>query len=114
MCCNHGKVRLDTYPEPPQALRQLYVGDDPSAESFLENICQYNAALAFTSLGADVVSSINNGRGCISSNHRVGTLLLAPLSIDQRQPSYSTLSLHHGQQQVLREHLRLGARPRVP
>jgi hypothetical protein len=61
ICCNHGKVQLDNPPEPPDEYRALLEGSDRHSIDFRNNIRQYNAALAFTSLGVDVDHGINQG-----------------------------------------------------
>ena len=62
MCCAHGKVKLTSLRIPPLPLYNLFTADTPQAKEFRTNIVQYNAALAFTSLGAKVDDSIV-GRG---------------------------------------------------
>ncbi|KAF8515752.1 hypothetical protein JB92DRAFT_3154163 [Gautieria morchelliformis] len=48
-----GKVQLLNLPEVPQPLKQLLEGQDHEAKEFCQNIRKYNAAFAFTSLGAN-------------------------------------------------------------
>jgi hypothetical protein len=44
------RSRCHAYPQPfPTLLRNLYLGQDPRSEDFLNNIRSYNAALTFTS-----------------------------------------------------------------
>ena len=62
MCCGHGKVKLPPLRVPPLPLYNLFTGDTLPAKEFRTNIVQYNAALAFTSLGVNVDHSIV-GRG---------------------------------------------------
>ena len=62
MCCGHGKIKLASLRIPPQLLYNLYTGDSPESKEFRTNIVQYNAALAFTSLGVKVDDSLQ-GRG---------------------------------------------------
>jgi hypothetical protein len=62
MCCAHGKVKLPSLRVPPFPLYNLFTGDSHEAKEFRTNIVQYNAALAFTSLGVNVDHSIV-GRG---------------------------------------------------
>ncbi|KAJ3017100.1 hypothetical protein NUW54_g662 [Trametes sanguinea] len=66
------------------------------AREFCNNICQYNAALAFVSLGADIVHTINDGKGPYvfwthgGLYHLAGSLLPAP----DHQPSYAQLYVY--------------------
>lgn len=103
-CCKHGEVVLDPYPDPPRELQRLFIGDDSMSASFRDNIRQYNAALAFTSLGADIVETVNDGRGPYVFKvhgelyHRIGSLLPR----EDVHPTYAQLyfydpqdALHH-------------------
>lgn len=58
MCCGHGKVKLSVLRVPPSPLYNLFTADTHQAKEFRTNIVQYNAALAFTSLGVKVDHSI--------------------------------------------------------
>jgi hypothetical protein len=81
LCCNHGTVHLPPLPEPPPALRALLDGSDPQSRHFLDNIWQYNTALAFTSLGVNVDKNVNHRSGPYVFHihgelcHRAGALL---------------------------------------
>lgn len=59
MCCGHGKVKLPSLQVPPLALYNLFMADTFQAKEFRMNIVQFNAALAFTSLGVNVNHSID-------------------------------------------------------
>ncbi len=63
MCCNHGKIALPSLQPPPPELSVLLTGSDVRAKNFKENICAYNRAFAFTSLGVKEDHSINQGNG---------------------------------------------------
>jgi hypothetical protein len=62
-CCNHGKIKLPALEDPPTAIQPMYLGSDPRAQEFRENIRQYNMAFAFTSIGITQDNRINNGTG---------------------------------------------------
>ncbi len=95
LCCNSGAVYLPPQPDPPPAIRDLFTGRDAAAKEFRENIRQYNATSAFTSLGVKIDESVNNscdpapyvfrihGELC----HRAGFLIPQP----PRAPEYSQL-----------------------
>jgi len=61
-CCDHGKVMLPPLRVPPLALFNLFMESTPAAKEFRKNMVQYNAALAFTSMGVHVDRSVL-GRG---------------------------------------------------
>jgi len=63
MCCGDGTIRLPPLPPPPNELRCLFSASTEEAKQFRENIRQYNSALAFTSLGAQIDNSVNRGGG---------------------------------------------------
>ena len=97
MCCNSGDIELPPAAPPPWQLSNLFVSATPQADRFRQNIRQYNAALAFTSLGVDVDNSVNEGGGgppmfrihgelC----HRLGSLL--PNHGDR--PAYAQLYIY--------------------
>ncbi|CAG8623234.1 15423_t:CDS:2 [Acaulospora morrowiae] len=61
LCCLNGKVVLPLLRDPPPFLRMLFDGEADFCSKFRKNICQYNAAHAFTSLGAKINISILQG-----------------------------------------------------
>ena len=95
MCCGHGKVKLPPLRVPPLPLYNLFTDNTLSAKEFRTNITQYNAALAFTSLGVNVDRSIV-GRGPPvfriqgELRHLSGSLLPE----DSQSPSYSQLYIY--------------------
>ncbi|KAJ3831950.1 hypothetical protein F5878DRAFT_729527 [Lentinula raphanica] len=60
MCCKHGEVQIPLLPSPPDYLQLLFTSQDLQAKEFRENIAQYNAALAFTSVGVSTDESVNH------------------------------------------------------
>ncbi|KAH9834149.1 uncharacterized protein C8Q71DRAFT_688168, partial [Rhodofomes roseus] len=62
-CCNSGKVHVPSAPDPPHALKQLFVQNTAQAREFREHIRQYNSAFAFTSLGVQIDDTVNHGNG---------------------------------------------------
>ena len=96
-CCNHGKVQLPPIREPPEALRALFVGNDPQAREFRDNIRQYNMALAFTSVGVTEDISLNRDSRGPYVFRVVGQLTHysgAFLPPDGQAPSYAQLYMH--------------------
>ena len=63
MCCNHGQVVLPLLQQPPAYLHGLLTEQTIDAKEFRENIAQYNAALAFTSIGVTIDENVNRGCG---------------------------------------------------
>ncbi|OBZ77629.1 hypothetical protein A0H81_02893 [Grifola frondosa] len=103
-CCDSGQVWLPPPDDPPPEIRELLTSDGPEAINFHTHIHQYNAALAFTSLGVQINERINNGRGSYIFHihgelcHLVGLLLPAR----EQPPAYAQLyiydpdeALHH-------------------
>ena len=59
-------------PDPPQYLKYLLASTDTQGRYFKDNLRQYNAAFAFTSLGCNIVSAEdrannNNNRGGLNA-----------------------------------------------
>ena len=64
LCCKNGKVFVEPFKKPPQFLEELLNFAGPSrSKSFIEKIRQYNCLFAFTSMGATIDRSINDGGG---------------------------------------------------
>lgn len=81
-CCKGGKIDIPPYKPRPEPLSTLARFDgDHTSKKFIKNIRQYNCLFAFTSMGAQIDKSVNNGRGpplfkiCGQVYHRVGSLL---------------------------------------
>jgi len=81
-CCKGGKVVIPPFRKRPEPLASLARFDgDARCKQFLKNIRQYNCLFAFTSMGANIDRSMNDGRGPpvfkISGqvHHRIGSLL---------------------------------------
>ena len=82
MCCNRGDIELPPMAPPPDQLSNFFTAVTPQADRFRQHIRQYNAALAFASLGVEVDSSIDEGGGGPPTFrihgelcHRLGSLL---------------------------------------
>ena len=84
MCCLTGQINLPPFPPAPRELADLFDGTNPHSLEFKTNICQYNAAFAFTSLGVKVDQSVTRGSGPYSFrisgelHHLSGALLPLP------------------------------------
>ena len=63
MCCNRGDIKLPPIAPPPEQLTYLFTAATLQADKLRRHIHQYNAVLAFTSLGVEVDKSINEGGG---------------------------------------------------
>jgi hypothetical protein len=81
-CCKGGKIDIPPYKPRPEPLSTLARFDgDHTSKKFIKNIRQYNCLFAFTSMGAQIDKSVNDGRGpplfkiCGQVYHRVGSLL---------------------------------------
>ena len=97
ICCLQGRVNLPAFPEWPRELKRLF-HDHHDEQKFIENMHQYNSALAFTSLGVKIHQF---GGGvpasfCIHGalHHLMGSLV--PPEGDA--PSYAQLYIYDAQQ----------------
>lgn len=95
MCCGHGKVKLPPLRVPPLPLYNLFTSDTFQAKEFRTNIVQYNAALAFTSLGVKVDHSIA-GRGppVFRIHGELSHLSGSLLPEESEAPTYSQLYIY--------------------
>ncbi|ORE16000.1 hypothetical protein BCV71DRAFT_272768 [Rhizopus microsporus] len=96
-CCKRRLVQLQLLLDLPQYLKNLLASTDTQGRHFKDNLRQYNAAFAFTSLGCSIVSAEdrannNNNRGGLNAFqihgalcHRQGPLL----SVEGNTPSYA-------------------------
>lgn len=82
LCCKSGKIELPPLCPLPEPLATLLnFNGDARSKRFLRQIRSYNSIFAFTSMGAVIDKSINNGNapyvfkinGVV--HHRIGTLL---------------------------------------
>ena len=94
MCCGDGTIQLPAPAPPPDMLERLFTASTLEAKQFREHIRQYNAAVAFTSLGAEIDHSVNRGGGGPpvfkihgELHHRIGPLLPP----DGQSPVYAQL-----------------------
>lgn len=102
-CCKAGKVFIQPFTKPPEFLAALldYKGP-PRSLQFLKKIRQYNCLFAFTSMGAKIDRSVNDGGGpkIFKINgqvcHRIGSLL--PNEGDS--PKYAELYIHDRENEV--------------
>ena len=96
MCCFQGKISLPALEEPPLDYMTLLTAQDPVAHSFREHIRTYNSALAMTSVGRHLDSTVNDGLGPWTFKlhgeliHQAGSLLPA---VDS-SPIYSQLYIY--------------------
>ncbi|KAG1176723.1 hypothetical protein G6F70_003091 [Rhizopus microsporus] len=85
-----GSVQLQLLPGPPQYLKDLLASTDTQGRYFKDNLRQYNAAFAFTSLGCSIVSAedrANNNSN--NSNNRVEGSELSYAQLYIFDPSYA-------------------------
>ena len=91
-CCAHNKVKLPPLQIPPAPLYNLFTGDSHEAKEFQSNIVQYNAALAFTSLGVKVNESVlGHGPPVFRIHGELRHLSGSLLPEDSVPPCYSQL-----------------------
>jgi hypothetical protein len=102
-CCKGGKVVIPRFrprPEPLATLARFSGG--PASSKFMKNIRQYNCLFAFTSMGANIDRSMNDGRGPpvfkISGqiHHRIGCLLPS----DGQPPKFIQLYVYDTRNEV--------------
>ena len=63
MCCYSGKIKIPKLDNPPPELLHLLSGQEDICKKFRDRICNYNNALAMTSLRCDQDRAINRDGG---------------------------------------------------
>ncbi|GBM60311.1 hypothetical protein AVEN_108099-1 [Araneus ventricosus] len=53
-CCHDGKVRLPNLTEAPDLFKELFCSNSQEAKNYRQHIREYNAALTFASMGAEI------------------------------------------------------------
>jgi hypothetical protein len=87
-CCKGGKVFIPPYKPRPKSLASLSTFDGNAlSKRFMKNIRQYNYLFAFTSMGAHIDSSVNDGRSppifkiCGQVHHHICSLRVDTISV---------------------------------
>jgi len=98
MCCYSGKVSLPSlHAIPPKLYNLLADHADPRGTAFQDNICNYNNALAMTSVGRQLNHTLNNSGGPWvfklhgQLTHRIRSLLSQPIFA----PSHAQLYIYN-------------------
>ncbi|PBK59092.1 hypothetical protein ARMSODRAFT_852052, partial [Armillaria solidipes] len=96
MCCLQGQIKLPYLRPAPAILQNLLCGDNPMSKSFLKDIRQYNAALAFTSLAVKVDEAITNSSGpyCFHVSGELHHWMGSLLANEGEDLSYAQLYIH--------------------
>jgi hypothetical protein len=96
MCCLQGRIEIAPFAQLPQALNDLYFKNDRKSKFFLQNIRSFNSMFAFTSIGAKIDKTENNGRTPPifvmngENYHQLGSLL----QHEGHQPKFSQLYIY--------------------
>jgi len=82
LCCGNGKIQLSFLNDLPVVMQKLlFESNSIESINFLQHIRTYNMMFAFTSPGAKIDNSYNNGHGPPNIRiygqacHRIGSLL---------------------------------------
>nr|XP_043631589.1 uncharacterized protein LOC122603041 [Erigeron canadensis] len=92
-CCQEGKILLPKLLDAPEPLKTLLDYEQPGSSKFKDDIRTYNSMFWFTSFGAKIDHSINQGRNLYTfrisgqNYHRIGSLL----PVEGEQPRYAQL-----------------------
>jgi len=96
MCCMQGRIEIAPFASIPQSLHDLYFKNDRKSKFFLENIRSFNSMFAFTSIGAKIDRTKNNGNAPPvfvmngENYHQLGSLLPQP----GNQPKFAQLYIY--------------------
>ncbi|GBN05136.1 hypothetical protein AVEN_123239-1 [Araneus ventricosus] len=90
-CCHDGKVQLPAFPDAPELLKAFLTENPPDAKNYRQRIREYNSALAFASMGAQIKPPRGTGPYCYRLHGQV-YLRVSPLyASDQHKESYGQL-----------------------
>jgi hypothetical protein len=96
MCCMQGRIEIAPLRQIPQALHDLFHKRDKKSKYFLDNIRSFNSMFAFTSIGAKIDNTRNNGKAPPvfvmngENYHQIGSLLPSPGD----QPKFAQLYIY--------------------
>jgi len=103
LCCGNGKVQLPILNDPPIVLKRLlFDNESKESKNYQSHIRTYNMMFAFTSPGAKVDRTFNNGKGPPNlriqgqSCHRIGSLLPVPGGL----PKFAQLYIYDTENEV--------------
>lgn len=103
LCCGNGRVQLPLLCTPPPLLQHLLFDlDSADSKHFQRNIRLYNMMFAFTSPGAKLDRSINDGRGPPNIRiqgqpcHRIGSMLPMP----GQAPKFAQLYIYDTENEI--------------
>jgi hypothetical protein len=90
-CCLQGKISLPPLQPPPPELLDLLTSQEFDGKEFRKHICNYNNALAMTSVGRKLDNSLNRAGGLTPSGFMASSFTELVLFYHQ---VIKTLSLH--------------------
>uniref|UniRef100_UPI00358F89E5 uncharacterized protein n=1 Tax=Myxine glutinosa TaxID=7769 RepID=UPI00358F89E5 len=90
-CCFQGKITLPPIEAPSQNITELFVGDTAPSRHFLENIRNYNAALAMASWNATVTQHAARGPRVVTIHGQPYHLTSAQEAPQDQTPQYAQL-----------------------
>ena len=53
-CCHKGKIKIEKFNEIPDDIKLLFIGNDQMAKNFREYIRNYNIAVSFATMKANI------------------------------------------------------------
>ncbi|XP_061360528.1 uncharacterized protein LOC133304501 [Gastrolobium bilobum] len=102
LCCGNGKVKLLSLKMAPDTLLQLHNNEDIRSRHFLRYIQTYNMIFAFTSFGAKVDRSVNEGSGpyCFRVRGQVHHLMRNLIPPDNTSPKFAQLYIYNTENEI--------------
>ena len=91
LCCNNGKVYLESFPDPPDYLKRLWTADTADARLFRENSRSFNNSLALSSIKKTERRFDNNYNPSVIFEGKVSQIY-GPLQASENEtPKFSQL-----------------------
>ncbi|GBM12953.1 hypothetical protein AVEN_212681-1 [Araneus ventricosus] len=90
-CCHDGKVRFPNLAEAPGLLKELLCSNSQEAKHYRQQIREYNAALAFASMGAEIKAPPGTGPYCFHIHGQIYHMVSLLSSNERNRPGYGQL-----------------------
>ncbi|GBN24511.1 hypothetical protein AVEN_245857-1 [Araneus ventricosus] len=93
ICCHDDKVPLLNLAEIPDLFKKFLTDNSLEARNYQQHIREYNAALAFASMGAEVKGPPGNGPYCFRSHRQIYHKITPLYSNERFKPGYGQLHI---------------------
>ncbi|GBN12749.1 hypothetical protein AVEN_246718-1 [Araneus ventricosus] len=90
-CCHDGEVHLPNLTEAPDLFKELLCSNSQEAKNYRQHIREYNALLAFASMGAEIKAPPGTGPYCFRIHGQIYHMVSLLYSNERNKPGYGQL-----------------------